>query len=78
MRDPWGKQNVVVPTASVVESSEESHVFIIRDGIAEKRFITTGLRNEHELEILDGVKPGELVAVTNVRALTDNLPVDIQ
>ena len=71
------KKGVVIPTGSVVEGSEDSYVFIIRNGIAKKRIVTTGLRNDHELRIKEGIEPGEFVAVTNIRALTDNMPVDI-
>lgn len=69
---------VVIPSSAVIEGSEESHVFIIHNGVAKKRFIRTGLRNDQNLEILEGIKPGELVATSNIRSLNDNMPVDIQ
>jgi HlyD family secretion protein len=73
-----GKNGVVVPTAAVLESGEKSYVFVIQNGVAIKRVVTTGLRNDQGVEILKGVMAGELVAVTNIRSLSDNLPVNIQ
>jgi RND family efflux transporter MFP subunit len=73
-----GKTGVVVPTAAVLESGEKSYVFVIQNGVALKRVVTTGLRNDQGVEILKGVAAGEMVAVTNIRALSDNLPVNVQ
>ena len=73
-----GKNGVVVPTVAVLESGEKSYVFVIQNGVALKRVVTTGLRNDQGVEILKGVTAGEIVAVTNIRALSDNMPVNVQ
>jgi HlyD family secretion protein len=73
-----GKTGVVVPIAAVLESGEKSYIFVIQNGVAMKRLVTTGLRNDQGVEILKGVAAGEIVAVTNIRALSDNMPVNIQ
>lgn len=73
-----GKNSVVVPAAAVLESGEKNYVFVIKSGIAEKRAITIGLRNEQGVEILNGLAAGELVAITNIRALSDRLAVSVQ
>jgi hypothetical protein len=73
-----GKKDVVVPIEAVLESGEKSYVFVIRDGIALQRFITIGLRNDQEMEVLKGLQVGEVVAVTNIRVLTDNVPVEVR
>jgi HlyD family secretion protein len=73
-----GKKGVVVPSAAVLEIGEKSYVFVIQDGVAIQRDIITGLRNDQEMEVLKGLEVGEKVAVSNVRVLTDNMPVDIQ
>ncbi len=53
------KQNVLLlPT----ESLREGAVFVIVGGLLHKRKVTTGLRGARMIEILDGVKEGELVA----------------
>jgi HlyD family secretion protein len=76
--DLTGKKGVVVPVAAVLRSGEKTYVFVIRDGVAVQRTITTGLRNDQEMQVLKGLEVGEMVAVTNTRVLTNNMPVNIQ
>ena len=73
-----GKKKTVAPIAAVVESSQASYVFVIQDGVAVRRAVTTGLRNDREIEILKGLVVGEMVAVTNTRVLADHMPVVVQ
>jgi len=40
--------------------------------------VTTGLRNDQEIEVLKGLEIGEMVAVTNTRLLTDKMPVHVE
>jgi HlyD family secretion protein len=72
------QHGVVVPIAAVLESGETSEVFIIQNGVAVKRIVTTGLRNDQDVQILTGLEADERVAITNIRALTDNMRVDVQ
>lgn len=76
--DLTGKKGVVVPVAAVLGSGEKTYVFVIRDGVAVQRTITTGLRNDQEMQVLKGLEVGEMVAITNTRVLTNNMPVNIQ
>lgn len=70
------EQGVVVPAAAVVQNNGESYVFVIKDNVAQKRLVTTGLKNDEEIEILKGLEQGEKVAVTNVNSLFNNMPVN--
>jgi RND family efflux transporter MFP subunit len=66
---------IAVPSAAVVQNSGASYVFVIKNGVASKRLVSTGLRNDQETLILTGLAAGEQVAVTNTDALADNMPV---
>lgn len=68
-------RGVVVPTSSVIQNSRESCVFVIKDNIASRRAVKTGLKNDKGIQILKGLDAGERVAVTNVNTLTDNMAV---
>ncbi|MDF9409749.1 MAG: Macrolide export protein MacA [Pelotomaculum sp. PtaB.Bin013] len=67
---------VVVPASSVAQNGGENCVFIIKDNIASKRVVRTGLKNDKGTQILMGVNAGESVAITNVNTLTDKMPVN--
>ncbi|MGD0152691.1 MAG: efflux RND transporter periplasmic adaptor subunit [Thermacetogeniaceae bacterium] len=67
---------IVVPSAAVVHSNGTSYVFVVKDGMASKRLVNIGLKSDQGTLILKGLAAGERVAITNVSALTDNMPVE--
>lgn len=69
---------VVVPEQSVVLRPAGDVVYVIRDNRAEQRIVKTGLRQEGKVEIIEGVKAGEIVAVDGASFLTDQAEVTIQ
>ncbi len=68
-------KGIVAPVSSVVQNSGESYVFVVKDKTASKRAVKVGLKNDQAAQILQGLDAGEIVAVTNVSALTDNMTV---
>lgn len=72
-----GVSHMVVPSSSVVENNGESYLFVIEDGIAKKKTVITGLKNDSEIEILKGLNGNESVAITNANHLFDSMPVQI-
>lgn len=66
---------IVVPSSAVLESGGSSYVFVIKNGVAIKRMVSTGVSSDNETLILKGLAAGEKVAVTNTGALTDNMSV---
>ncbi len=69
---------IVVPSSAVVQSNGASYVFVIKNGVASKRLVSTGLSSDEGTLILKGLTAGEQVAVTNTDALADNMPVKLQ
>jgi membrane fusion protein (multidrug efflux system) len=67
---------VVVPKEAITEGSGPS-VYVIKDGKAFKRELKLGLVNDAQAEVLDGVKPGEAVAVFGLYGLKDGSPVEV-
>ncbi len=66
---------IVVPAPAVVQNNGASFVFVIKNGIASKRAVSTGQSGAQGVLILRGLAAGEQVAITNTDALTDNTPV---
>jgi membrane fusion protein (multidrug efflux system) len=52
---------IVVPPQAVLE---EKFAFVVTNGTVERREVKTGLENEHELEIIEGIAAEESVVVT--------------
>lgn len=69
------KDNVViVPRVAVETSGEESYVFTVFQGFALKRRVTVGLEEGENVEIVEGIKEGELV-ITTAFKVHDRYPV---
>lgn len=69
---------VVLPEQSVVLRPAGDVVYVIRDNRAEQRIVKTGLRQEGKVEIIEGVKAGEVVAVDGAAFLTDQAEVTVR
>lgn len=61
----------VVPASAVVTAPGGQAVFVVRDDRAERRPVEVGLTYEGQVEVLDGVTPGEVVVVKGNASLRD-------
>lgn len=68
---------ILVPATAVTQDGGESYVYVINNNTAVKRVVKAGLINDKTAQILKGLDAGEIVAVTNVGALTDNKQVTV-
>jgi membrane fusion protein (multidrug efflux system) len=66
-----------VPAEAVAYFVGITKVFVIADGTARERLIKAGLREAGRVEILDGVKPGEVVATSGLAQLYDGAAVQL-
>ena len=76
---PAGARKVVtVPAKALVERGQLQSVFVIEDGMARTRLVTTGKRRPDALEILSGVGEGEKIVSPAAHGLTDGARVEIR
>ena len=68
---------IVVPAAAIVREGEETAVFVARDGKAQRRLVRTGLNDGRSVEVVSGVKTGELVIVDGQAGLPDGAAIAI-
>ena len=67
-----------VPAEAVVYFVGISKVFVVTDGkVVEERRVKPGARQGAWVEIAEGVKPGETIAVSNLSQLFDGAPVTL-
>lgn len=57
--------------------SSERFVYVVKDGVVEKRFVRDGRRVGSKVSIIEGLKPGEVVATTSFVRLEDGKSVNI-
>lgn len=73
----YADEGIVVPASAVVQENGQCYTFVVQKGIAHKRIITIGLKNDTRTMVLKGLDKGEKVAVTNANDLIDNMTVHV-
>ncbi len=68
---------LLAPVQAVISEDARSSVFVVRDGLAERRDVQTGYRDGGNVEIRAGVSQGERVVVTGQSALRDGSEVQV-
>lgn len=69
------KKAVVVPKAAVVLRGGRPVVFTYENGLAKWNYVTTGLDNGREIEIVEGIKAGMEVITSNNLQISHDAPV---
>lgn len=73
------RQAVMVPDVAVQKQlgSSERYVYVIKEGVAERRRVEVGRQVGQRVELLSGVEAGEQVAVTALSRLENGINVEI-
>lgn len=68
---------ILVPSETVVPDFEGEKVFIYRNGRAVPQYVTTGIRTEKEVQILNGLKTGDTLITSGIIQLKPNIKVKL-
>lgn len=72
---------ILVPRAAVLERNRRTMLFVLEDGRAKWRYVTTGLENDDVVELVEGdedwVAPDEVVLVDGHHYLTHDAAVEL-
>ncbi len=66
---------VAIPSEALIPEMEGDRVFVYRSGQAQPVYVTTGIRTEDRVQILDGLNFGDTLLTTGVLQLRQGLPV---
>jgi membrane fusion protein (multidrug efflux system) len=66
---------LVVPESALVPERGSVYVFIVKDGVAERREVTIGRREPGRVELLAGAEAGQRVVVQGSQKIRDGSPV---
>lgn len=74
------RESVMIPDQALQKQvgSSERYVFVIKDGVAEYRFVKDGRRVGNLIEITEGLQAGEVVATTSFTRLMTGKKVEIK
>lgn len=68
---------LAVPINAVLNDKGESYVFVVRDGLARLTHVKEGVRNEQFVEVIDGLKEGDLIVTEGMEQIGDGEKVKI-
>jgi RND family efflux transporter MFP subunit len=76
---PLGMGKVVaVPAAALMERGQLQSVFVVEEGVAHARLVTTGRRSGNAAEVLSGLNAGEAIASPVPPGLRDGARVEVR
>jgi len=76
----YGSENrVVIPDRAIIKQtgSADRFVYVCKDGTSIYRKVTTGQLIGNEYEIIEGIEPGEVVAITSLNRLNNGTEIEI-
>jgi membrane fusion protein (multidrug efflux system) len=68
---------LVIPEEAVVPEQGDVFVFVIEDGVAEKRLVKTGQRRVGSVQVTDGLAAGEVVVIEGTQKLRNGAEVRV-
>lgn len=74
------RESVVIPDKALQKQvgSSERFVYVIKDGVADYRFVTDGRRVGDMIEITEGIEAGDVVATTSFTRLINGALVEVE
>lgn len=74
------KDGVMIPDTAIKRQAgtNDRVVFVIKDGVAERRVVTLGRQIGAMYDALSGISVGEEVAVTSLSKLEDGMAVEVK
>ncbi|MGI6752173.1 MAG: efflux RND transporter periplasmic adaptor subunit [Anaerovoracaceae bacterium] len=68
---------IVVPSSAIVEVKGQMFLYVVQGEVVHRRPVELGFSNGDDVEIARGIKQGEMVAISNVHKLKDNMRVNL-
>jgi HlyD family secretion protein len=68
-------KKIAIPHPALIDEAGIKIVYILKDGILERREVQTGVMNDAFIEVTTGITPGELVVLTPTEEMHDGMEV---
>ncbi|ASZ09963.1 efflux RND transporter periplasmic adaptor subunit [Chitinophaga pendula] len=66
---------IVIPSQAVIPGTRDKKVIVADSGKAKFIIVQTGIRNENNVQITDGLKPGDTIATSGILQLKAGMPL---
>jgi membrane fusion protein (multidrug efflux system) len=68
---------LVIPLYAVINQGDQRFVFVENNGKAEKRLVTVGMLVDWQIQVVDGLEPGDRLVIVGHRLLDEGQVVDV-
>jgi membrane fusion protein (multidrug efflux system) len=72
------KDAMVIPSEAIIPVMNGEKIFVCCEGKARSQIILTGIRSEREVQVTEGIKPGDTVITTGILQLREDAGVKIR
>ena len=69
---------IMIPTQALIPDLKSEKVYVYSDGKAQPRLVQTGIRTDKEVQIIDGLNPGDTLITSGIINLRPGLDVKIE
>lgn len=69
---------LMVPSFTLVPDLQGDMIFVMKNGLADKRLIRTGIRTETHVQVLGGLAPGDTILTSALLQLRPGVPVKVR
>jgi membrane fusion protein (multidrug efflux system) len=71
------RRSLMLPEQAIVPEREEQYVFVVAGNLTQKRRVVTGRRLPGQVEIVDGLREGELVVIEGTQKIDEGTEVRV-
>lgn len=68
---------MLVPKEAILAEDDESAVYVVRDSLAYRQIVETGYSNDEHMEVISGIKAGDIIITTGHNSLRDSSKVEV-
>jgi len=72
------KNLVIAPMRALLKIESKDYAFVIENGIAKRKELKLGIREEEKIEVISGLSRGENLVVVGQEMLTDGAAVEVE
>jgi membrane fusion protein (multidrug efflux system) len=69
---------MLIPSEAVVPGPQSQKVFVLQNGLAISRIVTTGTRSDRNIEIVKGISINDTVITSGIMQLKDSIQVNVK
>lgn len=69
---------LLIPYVALLDDGGQAFVYVVNNGVASRRDVSTGATDGEKIEIVEGLQAGDQIAVTGLTGLDDGMAVQVQ